>query len=352
MPDPNKPRNIVCFPSDKNGCGYYRTMIPLEYMAARLNWNISFMYQFCFDLNLIKGSHYIRFQRQCTENQKRCIWEYRRCIDGTGAPARLCYELDDIVHGIEPQNIAAYQFYTKTRRDNVLEIMRMSHVVTFSTKFLKHFYEREYGIRHSVVVPNSLPKYLWQPDMTIEKRPGKKKPVILWAGSASHVGPGGDLEFMIPMIEATTDEFEWLFVGCLPPKLEKYKTSGRITFIPWSNFWEYPSAMQSINADVALAPIKDGLFNYAKSDLKYLEYGAMGIPAICSTIGNGIGPYDQTNCPNLVDNDPDSWYQAIQDLLGNEEKYYDTINKQFDFVNDRWLENDNILDAYEAAYRV
>lgn len=346
------PKNILCFPSDKNGCGFYRTMVPMEYMSAKHSWNVSFLYQFAFDLNLIRGSHFIRFQRQCTENQKVCLQEYRRCIDGTRSQSKLVYELDDIVHGIEPQNVAAYQFYTKSRRDNVLSIMRMSNIVTFSTKFLKHFYEREFGINNSHVIPNFLPKFLWNPDFTVDKRPNKKKPVILWAGSASHVGPGGDMEFLLPMIEATLDEFEWLFVGCLPPKLEKYKKNGKITFLNWKSFWDYPSMMQSIKADIALSPIKDGLFNYAKSDLKYLEYSAMNIPSICSTIGNGIGPYDQTNCPNLVENDPDSWYGKIKELINDQDKYFETINLQHDYVNKRWLENDENVAIYNDVYKI
>lgn len=345
-------RCIVNFPSDKNGCGYYRTIIPFGYFHSKKNWEISTISQFVFDLNLIKRSHYVRFQRQCTDMQKKYVWEYRRCIDAIKSRCKISFELDDIVHGIEPNNILAYQFYTKSRRDNVLEIMKMSNLVTFSTKFLKHFYQREFGIEHSFVIPNMLPKFLWQPDYNRSKRPEKKKPVVLWAGSASHVGPGGDLEFLVPMIEATIDEFEWAFVGCIPPKLEKYKKDGRITFIKWFNFWEYPAAMQQIKADVAISPIKDSLFNYAKSDLKYLEYSAMNIPAICSSIGNGIGPYDQAGCPNLVKNDPDEWYGAIKDLINDETKYKNSINIQHKYLNNRWLEDESNLALYETAFQI
>lgn len=334
--------NMTSFPSDKNGCGFYRTVIPFGYATTQFNWNVSYLYQFVFDLNLIRACNYVRFQRQCTENQKRCMIEYKRCIDATKSNTKLVYELDDIVHGIEPHNIAAYQFFTPIRRQNVLEIMKMCNIVTFSTKFLKHFYEREFGIKNSTVIQNYLPKFLWNPDQEVDKRPRKSKPVIVWAGSASHVGPGGDLEFLIHLIEKTVDEFEWLFVGCIPPCLMAARDQGKVSFVDWVGFWQYPALMQSIRADIAIAPIRDSLFNYAKSDLKYVEYSAMGIPSICSSIGNGIGPYNQTNA-NLVENKVDAWYSAIKNLLSDENKYYDTINKQFDFVNKRWLE-DNMAD--------
>lgn len=336
-------KRIINFPSDKNGCGFYRSIIPLSYFTARLNWDSTFMYQFVFDLNLIRTASWVRFQRQCTENQVRCIQEYRKCIDRTKSPAKIMYELDDLVHGIEPHNVLAYQFYTPTRRSNVVEIMKMSHRVTFSTQFLKDFYGQHFQINHSVVVPNFLPKFLWGGNF-YDKRPGNKKPTVLWAGSASHVGHGGDMEFILPMIEATTDEFDWLFVGVCPPKLQ-----GKVGFIPWANFYDYPNLMQGIKADIAIAPIGDTTFNLAKSDLKYLEYSAMNIPSLLSSIGSGKGPYDQTN-GELVENCPDAWYNAIKDLAANRTKQEEILVKQQNFVNTRWLENEENVNLYNRAY--
>lgn len=341
-------KRIILFPSDKNGCGFYRNIIPLNYCMAEYNWDTTFMFQFVFDLNLVRSCSVIRFQRQCTQNQLKCVSEYRRCINATKSHAKIMYELDDLVHGIEPHNIVAYEYYTPVRKHNVVDIMKMSDRVTFSTNFLMDFYRHHFGIHHSCVIPNFLPKFMWNPDLTASKIPTKEerngnKPVVLWAGSASHVGPGGDLEFLLPMIEATTDEIDWLFVGVCPPALEK-----KVRVVQWQHFFNYPRNMQSLKADIAIAPISDNTFNLAKSDLKYLEYGAMNIPALLSTIGNGKGPYDMTNSPNLVENDPDAWYQAIKDLLKDEERYFETINLQHQYLDKRWLE-DNI-EIYKNAF--
>jgi glycosyltransferase involved in cell wall biosynthesis len=338
-------KRITCFPSDKNGCGFYRTIIPLGYLSAKLEWDPTFMYQFVFDLNLIKNSHWVRFQRQCTENQIRCLQEYRNVIDKTNSPAKIMYELDDLVHGIEPHNILAYQFYTTVRRENVVKMMHMSNMVTFSTQFLKDFYETNFGVRNSAVVPNFLPKFLWKPKFD-DKSTKNTKPTVMWAGSASHIGPGGDMEFLLPMIEATVDEFDWLFVGVVPQKLK-----GKVKFIDWANFYEYPDLMQSIKADIAIAPISNSLFNYGKSDLKYCEYAAMNIPSLLSSIGSAQfkGPYDLTN-GNLVQNDPDSWYQAIKKLWSDENLKADTLKRQQEYVSRRWLENPENIALYQKVY--
>lgn len=334
-------KRIISFASDKNGCGFYRTMIPLGYLSSKLEWDVTFMYQFIFDLNLIRNSSHIRFQRQCTENQIKCISEYRNCIDKTGSQAQIFYELDDLVHGIEPHNILAYQFYTKVRKDNVIKIMQMCNKVTFSTKFLKDFYENQYGIKNSHVIPNFLPKFLWNPTWE-SKNTGNKKPTVLWAGSASHIGPGGDLEFLLPMMEATLDEFDWHFVGVVPPKLK-----GRVKFTEWANFWEYPSMMQSIKADIAIAPIGNSIFNYAKSDLKYCEYAACNIPSILSSIGQG--PYDASN-GYLVNNDPDDWYNAIKLVAKDQTLRTSILEKQKEYVEKRWLESPENVNLYKNIY--
>lgn len=351
---------VCSYPSDKNGCGMLRTIVPLNYFSTKLEWDTTFLYQFVFDLNLIlKTTTWLRFQRQCTENQFTCIKEYRKFIDQQKSPTKLMYELDDLVHGIEPHNILAYQFYTPIRRQHVIDIMNMSNTVTFSTQFLKDFYQHNFRINHSVVVPNFLPKFLWNPDFEKDKRPNKSKPVIAWGGSSSHVGPGGDLEFLLPMMEATVDEFEWLFIGVLPPRFAEpgsnnlkvhSRFADKIKHIPWFNFYEYAYNMQKIKADICIAPITDSVFNLAKSDLKYLEYAAMNIPSICSTIGNKRGPYDLVGCPNLVENDADAWYQAIKELSKDENKKANTLKIQQEHVNKRWLENEENVALYRKVY--
>lgn len=364
MSEPGSKR-IISFPSDRNGCGYYRTMIPFNYLSAKLEWDTTFMFQFAFDLNLIRAASWIRFQRQCTENQLFVAKEYKKAIVQTRAPAKMAYELDDLVHGIEPHNILAYQFYTPSRKQNVVEIMKMCETVTFSTQFLKDYYSRNFGITQAKVVPNFLPKFLWNPTWE-DKRPknkGHNKPVVLYAGSASHFGPGGDMEPYLNMIEATRNEIEWLFLGVIPPKFcadtstNEGRTTlhprygGTIKFINWANFWEYPGLMQSVKADVAIAPIADSVFNLAKSDLKYKEYAAMNIPAICTTIGKGRGPYDLAQCKNLVPAaDPDAMYQAIKDITTDENKYAETLQYQRAYVEKFWLENPENVEIYQKAY--
>ena len=334
---------IINYPSDKNGCGFYRTIIPFSYMSCVKNYETPFLYAFNFDLTYLERANWIRFQRQVTQSQKQIIIEYRKMIQSKGFKTKIAYELDDHVHAIEPQNILAYQFYTERRKKNLIEIMNMCDVTTLSTQHLKDYYESEHNVKNIKVVPNYLPKFLWGNCGKRDKYNKGKKLRILWAGSASHIGKGGDLEFLVPLIQKTHKEFEWVFFGVAP-----FDIKDKVEFHNWADFYAYPQALDAIDADVAIAPLTDTEFNYGKSDLKLLEYTALGLPGLFSNLSNK-GPYDQHKDVLRLDNNPDNWYNALKELEDCPEYRIKLLDTQQKILNSRWLE-DNIT-TYTDIYQ-
>ncbi len=338
--------SIILYPSDKNGCGFYRTLIPFRYLASKYkNVQISEFFAYNFDLNYLRNTDWLRFQRQVTSAQTKIIKNLKFQIQKNNFKTKIAYELDDLVHGIEINNILAYQFYTKSRKDNLIEIFKMSDVVTFSTNYLKQFYEEKFGINNSVVIPNFLPRFMWWPCGHRNKYNKSSKLRILWAGSASHIGKGGDLEFLIPLVKKTLNEFEWVFVGVVPHELK-----GKVEFHEWKDMHEYPEMLDSIDADISISPIKDVEFNYAKSDLKILEYSAIGLPIVASTIGNKQGPYDNIKGLLTVSNKIDEWYQAIKILEKNIDKRVEYLEYGKEHLSKRWLEDN--LNSYKEVYNI
>ena len=340
-------KTILLFPSDKNGCGFHRTYVPFNYLTSKAQYDCPAMFAFMFDINYLARADYVRFQRQVTVQQTKIIREYKNMIQKLGSPAKIVYELDDLVHGIGEHNILAYQFYTKTRRNNLIEIMNLSDTVTFSTQFLKDYYSSHFQINNSVVVPNLLPKFMWnnlgKRDKYNKGKNGKLR--IFWAGSSSHVGKGGDLEFLVPLIKKTANEFEWVFFGTKPPGLVDL-----VEFHQWKDFYEYAQAMDDIDADIALAPIADTEFNYAKSDLKLLEMSALGLPTICSAVGNKQGPYDLVPGACTVRNNVDDWYAAIKAMEDPATRMTYLEAGQAE-LNRRWLEDPKNTQIYLDIYK-
>jgi glycosyltransferase involved in cell wall biosynthesis len=66
--------------------------------------------------------------------------------------------------------------------------------------------------------------------------------------------------------------------------------------------------------DIAVAPLVDSPFNRCKSDLKFLEYAACGLPVVLSR----VTPYSLTVRHGedglLTDNDDESWFRALESL--------------------------------------
>jgi hypothetical protein len=348
-PDKRPATLVINYPSDKNGCGYYRSIIPFGYLMVRDNFDSPFLYGFNYDLTFIERANWIRFQRQVTEPQKAIFSEYKNLIQKNNFKTKLTFDIDDLVHEIEECNIMAYQYYTDIRKKNLIDLFKLSDMVSFSTQFLKDYYEERHGIKNSHVVPNFLPKFLWgncgKRDKYNKGKDGKLR--ILWTGSSSHIGKGGDLEFLVPLIEKTISEFEWVFVGTCPMNL-----LGKVEFHDWADFYSYPQHLDAINADIGIIPVKDHIFNFGKSDLKLLEYSAIGLPSLCSSIGSGIGPYDLVKDAMVVENKIDDWYSALKKLQNDKDLRQKILEIGQTELNKRWLENKENWGLYSKLYKV
>jgi glycosyltransferase involved in cell wall biosynthesis len=74
---------------------------------------------------------------------------------------------------------------------------------------------------------------------------------------------------------------------------------------------------EHVRWDFAIAPLEDDPFTLCKSDLKYLDYGALAIPAVFSD----VRPYRETvrnrETGLLVPNEPDAWAAALAEMAGD-----------------------------------
>lgn len=69
--------------------------------------------------------------------------------------------------------------------------------------------------------------------------------------------------------------------------------------------------------DIALAPLRDTPFNRCKSDIKFLDYSAIGAAGIFSR----VRPYEASVCHRqtgwLAENTPEAWQAALTELIDN-----------------------------------
>jgi len=70
--------------------------------------------------------------------------------------------------------------------------------------------------------------------------------------------------------------------------------------------------------DVAISPLLDTPFNRCKSDIKFLDYSAIGAAGIYSRVPAYESSVHHMETGLLVDNDVKAWVQALETLLSDD----------------------------------
>jgi hypothetical protein len=337
---------VVNYIADKNGCGYFRCIWPFELLSTYKNTMSFNTFMYHMEPSIIERVHTFRFQRQAT-NQQLIAWkQYYNMRRQWNYQFKMQYEIDDLLMDISPENKIAYNYFDEEKKRNHIEMLKMADSITFSTEPLKNIYVDKYGIDANKIkiVRNHLPQFMYSlPYRNATKLfSPENKPRIFWSGSASHIGPGGDLSFLIPLIEKTVDEYQWVFQGTIPSELVQYVKDGKIEFIPWVPIYGLANIQfYKAKPDIYIAPLKPSVFNSCKSDLKYLEACALGCPCITTSFEEaGLkSPYDLSNAEICLEPDGDIWKTMIDYLIQNSEYYINTVKNQYKFINSRWMEN-------------
>ncbi len=238
---------------------------------------------------------------------------------------------DDIVFSI-PQKSAARKHFGKDTKARVRKAASLCHRAIVTTEPIA---EAMRGMVDDIrVMPNTLERSRWgdlQPP-----RNERRKPRVGWAGAQQHQG---DLEFILPVVEATANEVDWIFMGMCPPKL-RYHVAEAHNAVP---FDQYPTVLAALDLDLAIAPLELNRFNTAKSNLRLLEYGAVGYPVIATD----ILPY--RNAPvTRVPNNPKAWIDAIRAHVRDPDATHAAGDQLREWVLSHWM-LDQYLDEWLKA---
>jgi hypothetical protein len=203
--------------------------------------------------------------------------------------------MDDLLTDLPPGNPYAATIYPDIAGRIERAVAHCDRLVV-STQELADAYGRGIEVH---VIPNTLDPAIWG-GLGNQPRHGAR-PRIGWAGARQHMH---DLALLEGVVATTHTEIDWVFLGMCPASLRRYAAE----FHDMVPVGDYPAKLASLALDAAVAPLADHAFNRAKSDLKILEYGVLGIPVIASD----IGAYRQT--PALRVSGPDEWIDALRAL--------------------------------------
>ena len=213
-----------------------------------------------------------------------------------------------------------------------LEQMRLSDGLIVSTPSLAELY-KPYA-RDIHVVENVIDLKLWP------RRKRNKRLTVGWIGAGSHDDDLGLLRNVVPEILAKHPDVEVNIVhgtpeffkhkpGCeylVDPHHPRYKKLKRcplckgIDRLNWTHDFKtidkYPKWAASFGFDIGLAPLVDLNFTRGKSNLRWLEYSAMGIPTIASPLNHFKETIVDGKTGVIVhDNLEKSWFESIERLI-------------------------------------
>lgn len=188
----------------------------------------------------------------------------------------VLFECDDYLHGIQEKKDHDFREYFSPKYLARYErCMRAADGMIVSTDFIAEKYARYNPNIHVCYNGIDLPRY----DLT---RPSRKTVNIGWAGATGHV------EGMRPWLQTVANVMthypETTFVTIGQNFADAFAAGfpGRSLSIPFCAIEQYPGAMSMF--DIALAPAGKGSWYRGKSDLRFLEAGALGIPIIADPL--------------------------------------------------------------------
>jgi len=226
----------------------------------------------------------------------------------------LIYSIDD--------NLLDLRSVPDDVRMIVRHFCREADGILVSTGFLK---ERLGQINRRIcVVPNAIDERLFKSNgdrLTPRKVVGDRK-IIGYMGTYTH---DADLMMVLQALRTILRKFlgsiELQLVGGLSNSTFINALQGlpvKVLHVPVEDV-EYPRFVSwmknNLHWHLAIAPLEDTYFSRSKSDIKFLDYSALGISGIYSR----VPAYEETvrhlETGYLVENTPTAWIEALERIL-------------------------------------
>lgn len=181
-------------------------------------------------------------------------------------------------------------------------------------------------------------KMLRLSQLAVAKRElAKKKDDITigyFSGSITH---NEDVEDLIPVLRdifASNPQVKLLLVGEIEIPSELSDFRDRIIFKKFVDWKLLPELIASV--DINIIPLKDTLFNQAKSENKWTEASLVKVPTIASNVG-ALHDSIQDGQTGLLVDTQDQWKEAIQLLIDSEEERKRLAANAYQCVLDNYI---------------
>lgn len=318
---------------DAAACGHYRVTFPLMLLAERGAQVSVFTASPQLPLQAFLGADVVYLSRACTDATLRNVLAVRQL---TGAA--VVYDLDDCLHEVSPSNPAfgAYDLGTPAGRatlESVKGFLRACDGAILSTRELAAYYGADTRYPHLLFNGLDLtlgerdwsllgPRFDWRAAAARQGCAVDGDSLLFgWAGSGTHHDSLRELGDAVARVLAQTKNtffgiYTDPYLACRFCVEQWGLPLRRVVYLPVTPFQGHPRVLSAF--DVALAPLRNDVFNRCKSPLRLLEFGAWGVPYVASK----VAPYwrfhrETEGRAGLIASDPEEFAAHTVRLLGD-----------------------------------
>ncbi len=188
----------------------------------------------------------------------------------------VLYEIDDWLHGVRKiKGHAAQDIFTKDVVSQHELCMAACDGIICSTEWLAEAYS-DHG--KTYVCKNAIEADRYK-DLEVPERQ-EDKVHVGWAGGEGHQTSIAKWRQAIQNVVGPNDQTRFVSIGL--ELANSIDAPGRTLALPFVPIENVPAVL--CNIDIGLAPATDSKFFRAKSDLRWLEFGALGIPIIADPL--------------------------------------------------------------------
>lgn len=265
------------------------------------------------------------------------VLSFFECAKDVYQDKKLITECDDWIFDIPPYNVASNPYKPGSPKEQIAyDQLKLSDAIIVSTNYLKETLQEIFPEKRINVIPNSIDFDIWDSTKSDGKMEPKEDGVVRigYTGCANHAG---DMEIVKPVLLQLLEEFPRLEliiaqdIGCFTDtKHPRLKLLNR-----WEDIIKYPSMVKGWDLDIGIAPLRDNRFNRAKSNLRWIEYSALGVPTVASnvrpfseSIKNGV---DGFLCTTKYE-----WYETLKRVIQDKTECgivgtnaYNTVKERF-----------------------
>lgn len=309
----------------------YRLFGPLTHAGLQINRGVQ---GDTFTTDVISRSDITLFQREFPGN----FCSFQAVMAKAGESGKqVVMDLDDDLLSLPSSHPDVLKLYFASSQLPILTAMVQVKALTVTTPYLANLL-KVYNT-NTYVLPNYLNDTIWR--FNSPQISTKKKIRIIYMGGITHTH---DLKMLLPVIKILAvkypDQLEFIFYGAnleLPEPLPVTITNLASETYVYADFARVALAQP---ADIAIAPLEDNDFNRCKSNIKYLEYTAMGLPGVFSN----VLPYSSVikqGSNGFVAATTDDWVKAISQLIDDPLLRLQIANEAQENVRKNWLMSDH-----------